>query len=169
MNKITKTLSLAVAMFAIAGMTGAFGNPAYANHVDEGCSSGHWKNDADKRNEVDFDNTAFEPTDDFDATFSAISIRVKDGPGKPTIEADPTLQQALNARGGGINALAREAVAALLNESHADIHYPMSQGDIITLVNTAIAGDDAAKEAARATLFALNHNGDDDICPLPVI
>ena len=167
MNKTTKTLSLAVAMFAITGMTGAFSSQAFAHGGEEGCSSGHWKNDADKRGEVDWDDTAFLPGDLWSTTFDPITIRVKDGPGKPTMESDPTLQQALNARGGGINALAREAVAALLNESHGNIDYPLNQGEIIALVNAAIAGDAALIESTRATLFELNHHGETVICPLP--
>jgi hypothetical protein len=135
----------------------------------EGCSPGHWKNDADKRDEVDWDDTGFDPTDEWDSIFEPITIRVKDGPGKPTLEGDPTLQQVLNAKGGKINALAREAVAALLNEGHGDIDYPLDQGAIIALVNAALPDDgDSDVEDARATLFAHNHLGEDTLCPLPV-
>jgi len=164
MNKMTKVLSFAVAMFAITGMTGAFSNQAFANG-DEGCSPGHWKNDASKRGEADWSATAFDPDDDdWDDFFTAVTLRVKSG------NADsPTLEEALNAKGGKINALAREAVAALLNESHPNIDYPLDQTDIIDLVNAAIAdGSNIAIENARATLFPLNHNGETVICPLPV-
>jgi len=165
MNKTTKTLSLAVAMFAITGMTGAFSNQAFAGNGGEGCSPGHWKNDASKRGEADWSATALDPSDDWDTFFTDVTLRVK-GVG-PTNIVD--LEDALNAKGGKINALAREAVAALLNESHPTIDYPMDQAAIIALVNAAIAGDNTDIENARAELRALNHNGDYDICPLPVI
>ena len=165
MTKITKTISFAVAMFAIAGMTGAFSNQAFANG-DEGCSPGHWKNDASKRGEADWSATAFDPdSDDWDDFFEAVTLRVKSG-----TPSDPTLEEALNAKGGKINALAREAVAALLNESHPEIDYPLTQAEIIALVNAALPDDgDSDVEDVRAQLFALNHNGETVICPLPVI
>ena len=165
MNKTTKTLSLAVAMFAIAGMTGAFNNQAFANGADEGCSPGHWKNDASKRGEADWTPTGLDPDDDkWDDFFTAVTLRTKGGD-----PADATLEEALNAKGGKINALAREAVAALLNTNHPEIDYPMTQGNIITLVDSAIASGDAAIETARADLRDLNHKGDYDICPLAVL
>jgi len=142
---------------------------------NEGCSPGFWKNDASKRGQATWDATNFDPDDKWLVILSAeldpITIRVKDGPGKPTETSDPTLLQMLNARGGGVNALAREAVAALLNESHGDIDYPLNEGEIIALVNAALPDDgDSDVEDARATLFAHNHLGEEDIpiCPLPV-
>ena len=166
MNKMTKTLSLAVAMFAITGMTGAFSNQAFAGNGGEGCSPGFWKTDASKRSQVTWDatDTPLQPGDDWDTFFDDVTLRVK-GVG-PTNIVD--LEDALNAKGGKINALAREAVAALLNEDHGDIDYPMNQVEIINLVNNAIAGDNEAIENARAILYAFNHNGESTICPLPV-
>ena len=55
-----------------------------------------------------------------------------------TDRVDPTLLEAVWARGGGINALARHAVAALLNAS-ADIGYPLSVDDVEELVCGALA------------------------------
>ena len=173
MNKTTKTLSLAVAMFAITGMTGAFSTQSFAQPGEEGCSSGFWKNDASKRGEATWDDTNFDPDDKWLVILSAeldpITIRVKDGPGKPTETSDPTLLQMLNARGGGVNALAREAVAALLNESNPEIDYPLNEGEIIDLVNDALPDDgDSDVEEARAALFEFNHFGETVICPLTV-
>jgi len=139
MNKTTKTLSLAVAMFAITGMTGAFSNQAFAGLDGEGCSPGFWKTDASKRSQVTWDatDTPIQPGQLWEDYFNPVELRVKSG------NADsPTLEEALNAKGGKINALAREAVAALLNADHGDIDYPMNQAEIIILVNAAIAGDD---------------------------
>ncbi len=167
MNKLTKTLSFAVAMFAITGMTGAFSNQAFAGDPvsvgNEGCSPGHWKNDASKRDAVDWDETTFETDDDWDEFFTAVTLRTKSG-----TPSDPTLEEALNAKGGKINALAREAVAALLNASHPDIDYEKNMAEIIALVNGAIAGGDVDIENARAELRALNHLGEETLCPLTV-
>jgi len=164
MNKTTKTLSLAVAMFAITGMTGAFTTQAFAHDGEEGCSPGHWKNDASKRGEADWSATIYDPdSDDWDDFFTAVTLRTKSG-----TPNDPTLEEALNAKGGKINALAREAVAALLNESHPNIDYPLTDTEIIDLVNAAIAGDDTDIENARAELRELNHHGETVLCPLSI-
>jgi hypothetical protein len=162
MNKITKTLSLAVAMFAIAGMTGAFSNPAYAN--GEGCSPGFWKNDASKRGAANWSGA--NPGDDFEEIFGAIdTLRVKGNNDGTT----PTLEEALNAKGGKINALAREVVAALLNIRNGSISYSLTEmqlTDAFTAVNQA---DDASIETLRAQLFTENHLGEATLCPLLVI
>jgi len=163
MNKTTKTLSLAVAMFAITGMTGAFSSQAFANG-DEGCSPGFWKNDASKRGEATWADTVFGPDELWEDFFLPVELRVKSG------NADsPTLEEALNAKGGKINALAREAVAAILNDSHPEIDYPLDFDAIQDLVNAAVSdGSNIAIENARSTLFPLNHNGETVICPLTV-
>ena len=51
-----------------------------------------------------------------------------------------TLEQALGQNGGGINALLRHAVAAVLNALHPGVDYPLTVSEIITLVNAAILG-----------------------------
>jgi hypothetical protein len=45
------------------------------------------------------------------------------------VAEEPTLLQALELKGGGLNALMRQAVAALLNYAHPDIEYEFSQED----------------------------------------
>ena len=168
MNKTTKTLSLAVAMFAITGMTGAFSNQAFAGvpepEGEEGCSPGFWKTDASKRDEATWAETIYNPDNLWEDFFDPVELRVKSG------NADsPTLEEALNAKGGKINALAREAVAALLNASHPDIDYEKNFGEIVALVNAAISdGSNIAIENARAELRPLNHLGEETLCPLTV-
>jgi len=165
MNKTTKTLSLAVAMFAITGMTGAFSSQAFAGeNGGEGCSPGFWKTDASKRGEATWDDTVFGPDELWEDIFNPVELRVKSG------NADsPTLEEALNAKGGKINALAREAVAAILNDSHPEIDYPLDLDVIQDLVNAAVSdGSNIAIENAREALFPLNHFGETVICPLTV-
>jgi len=166
MNKITKTLSLAVAMFAIAGlMTGAFTSPAYA--TDEGCSSGHYKNDSSKRTEDDWIGTTGGGSFETElGTDLDNPIRVKETTGKPTNESDPTMLQALQAKGGGMNALVRELAAALLNARNGSIHYDLTEGEIQTLFANLDQSNAADVETLRAQLFAENHKGDAALCPL---
>ncbi len=69
----------------------------------------------------------------------------------------------LNARGGGINALSRHAVAALLNSSHPDVGYGMSPAAVIAAYQAALlSGDDDAIEAQKDDFAELNEAG----CPI---
>ena len=79
--------------------------------------------------------------------------------GQGTID-DPTLLDALNAKGGGVNALARHAVAALLNASNPDVDSDFTTAQVIALVQDAIASGDF--ETAHQLLAAANEQG----CPL---
>ena len=81
--------------------------------------------------------------------------------GQNTI-ADPTLLDALNATGGGVNALARHAVAALLNASNPDVESDFTAAEVIALVQDAIAPGGITIEQAHQLLAAANEQG----CPL---
>jgi len=128
----------------------------------EGCSSGFWKTD----NKTKFGAQQWvgvTPDEKFQDTFADIDdLKVKGGGDK----TDPSMFDALNTRGGGINALAREAVAALINSQGGNgVEYPLTEAEVVTIVDTALntgAGFDAAVEDARALLFDLNHR----VCPL---
>jgi len=121
---------------------------------EEGLTPGYWKNNADK-----WDANAwvdYVPDDLFDDVFGVdITLR---GKGKTTYE-DPTLLEALGANGGGMNALARHATAAILNASHPDIAYPMSVAQIITAVQDAIAAGEDAIEDLATMLDMYNNYG----------
>ena len=69
--------------------------------------------------------------------------------------------QALGANGGGINALARHAVAALLNISHPDIAYAggMNVAGLKADVQGAIAEGEDAIEALHLLLADYNEAG----------
>ena len=73
---------------------------------------------------------------------------------------DPSLLDALNATGGGVNALARHAVAALLNASNTDVASDFTVAEVIALVQDAIESGDF--ETAAQLLAAANEQG----CPL---
>jgi|GEM_PF-2839266 len=111
---------------------------------EEGLTPGYWKNNAENWDAVSW--ITYSPEDYFNDIFGVdVTLR---GKGK-SVNENPTLLEALGANGGGINALARHATAALLNASHPDIAYPMSQAQIIAAVQSAIAeGDDAIEDLA---------------------
>jgi hypothetical protein len=56
--------------------------------------------------------------------------------------ASLTFSQALSLGGGGLNALLRQAVAALLNASSPDVDYPLTAAEVIAMTNAAIASGD---------------------------
>jgi hypothetical protein len=57
----------------------------------------------------------------------------------------PTLEEALNARGGDMNTLLRQSVAAMLNAAHPEINYPYSVVQIIELTQISIINEDYQK------------------------
>jgi hypothetical protein len=88
----------------------------------DGCTPGYWKNHLDS-----WPATGFSPDDDFDSTF-----------GVDLFDPDITLDEAVNARGGQENRLARHATAALLSAAHPDVDYPLSVAEVIAATQ---AGD----------------------------
>jgi hypothetical protein len=89
----------------------------------EGCTPGYWKQPHH------FDSwaaTGYEPGDSYDAVFGVDS-------------SIDTLLDGLRARGGGENALARHAVAALLNATSPDVSYEYSAAGVIGMVQDAYA------------------------------
>lgn len=76
-------------------------------------------------------------TESSSSTVSLMSL-----PSDTITEDDPTLLQALDARGDGVNMLAKESVAALLNAADENVRYPYSVSDVIALTQKAIAEED---------------------------
>lgn len=111
----------------------------------EGCTPGYWKQ------EQHFDSwTGYSPDQQFSSVFA---------------DAFPgmTLLQVLSQGGGGLNALGRHAVAALLDAASGDVDYDLTTSEVIALVNAAYASGDATTiEALKNRLDALNNQG----CPL---
>lgn len=86
----------------------------------QGCTPGYWKQDHH------FDSwVGYSPNDSFAAVFG--------------VAYGGTLAQAADAKGGGANALARHAVAALLNAANPDVDYLYSTADVISMVQSAFA------------------------------
>jgi hypothetical protein len=115
----------------------------------EGCTPGYWRNHADRW-------VGVAPTDDFDTTF-----------GVDLFDPDITLGTAIWLGGGGNNAFARHATAALLN-AHAKelgsleqfVNYPYTVDEVIQMVQDAMANETI--EATKDLFAAANELG----CPL---
>jgi len=87
----------------------------------EGCTPGYWRQDQH------FDSwTGYDPTDNFETVFGVDA------------SFDPhTLLDAVWLGGGGENALARHAVAALLNAASSGVDYEYSTAQVIHMVQDA--------------------------------
>jgi uncharacterized repeat protein (TIGR01451 family) len=114
----------------------------------EGCTPGFWKQPQH------FDSwVGFLTTQTFNDVFG-VNVTLSTG------GDDATLLEALQSGGGGINALARHAVAALLNASSPDVDSDFTTAEVIALVQAAVASGDF--ETAKNLLAASNEAG----CPL---
>jgi len=93
-----------------------------------GCSHGFWKKHADEW------PTAYLPNDNFDKTFSDDTFECD------AFDPDITLMDALElgGGGGGLGALARQAVAALRSAAHPDVDYELTVGEVMDKVQWAI-------------------------------
>lgn len=114
-----------------------------------GCSHGFWKTHPDE-----WEATAYDPGASFNSTFECDAF-----------DPDITLLAALKLQGegGGLNALAREAVAAVLNAAHPEEDYPLTPEEVLTKVQAAVDSDEY--EATKDELEA--HNNDEfGGCPL---
>lgn len=111
----------------------------------DGCTPGYWKQ---TQHFDSWEATGLAPADNYDATFGVASGN------------DWSLLDALEAKGGGENALARHATAALLNASNPDVSYEYSAAEVIALVQYAY--DTGHFEAVKDLLAEQNELG----CPL---
>ena len=113
---------------------------------DEGCTPGYWKQPQH------FDSwEGYGRNQEFEQVFAV------------NVPGDPTLLEALKAHGGGINALERHAVAALLNASSSGVDYPLTEAEVKAKVKAAIdSGDPAIIEATKDELAQYNELG----CPI---
>jgi hypothetical protein len=148
---------------ANASGTGYFSNTmvqdsdvAWVKCADEpelqGCTPGYWK----QSDHFDSWPVPYLPTTKFSAVFgSVITVRLSD----TTTVTDPSLLNALRARGGNINAAARHVVAALLNGASGDVEYNLSAAEVISLWKSTYPGD---VEEMKDRLAMYNEQG----CPL---
>jgi len=139
---------------------------------DEGCTPGYWKQAQHWDSWYNY-GPANGFFDVFERTITIKwSMKVErplinkttllqaNGAGKPLPTENPTLLQALQANGGGINALARHAVAALLNASSPNVSYPYTVDEVIEMTKAAI--DSESFNATKDLFETANEAG----CPL---
>lgn len=93
----------------------------------EGCTPGYWR----QPHHFDSYPAEYQPDDLFNEVFDVAAF-----------DSDLTLAQATRLRGGGLNALGRHAVAALLNAASDDVSYDRSVDSVIASFNAAYATGD---------------------------
>ncbi|MDK3018043.1 DUF7507 domain-containing protein [Pseudodonghicola flavimaris] len=110
-----------------------------------GLTPGFWKNNA-----IQHEASAWPATSDGELIYAPDQTldTVFDIPAGYGDLAGVTLVDALGLQGGGVNALMRHAVAALLNATSAVVAYPASAPQVIAWTNTALA--DGAKPVLNA-------------------
>src|SRR5262249_4636774 len=116
----------------------------------EGCSQSFWKT------HLAAWPTTHQPSDTVGSLFAGLPPRI----------ASLTLLQALRTDGGGLNALTRQGIAAVLNAAHPEVDYPIPETGVVDMVNTAVASGDASTIAsATMTLATFNGLGARGFCP----
>jgi hypothetical protein len=139
-------LLVAVSTTAAVPLQNAYAAGPYPPDGGEGCTPGFWKNHPEEW------PAPYDPSDEFDEVFGVVIA------GDPTL----TLGEALELGGGGENALARHAVAALLNAASGDVNFEFTVAEVINIVQEAIATGNI--EEAKNELEAENET----VCPLPL-
>lgn len=134
------------------GVTVTFHNSFIPVGGGEGCTPGYW------RQPQHFDSwTNHLPGDSFDSVFDPDGVALVRPESGTT--ASLTLLQAVRLRGGGVNALIRHTVAALLNAESAGVSYDLTPGEVLAKYTAAIGGDVEGQKDEFATF---NEQG----CPL---
>jgi hypothetical protein len=159
--------SLTVQALSVDNPGGESGNPASFDWIaaalsippvsgGQGCTPGYWKQD----HHFDSWGLRFKPTDLFSDVFGP-TITIKVGKKKKKV-TDPTLLQALKAKGGGIKALARHTVAALLNAASPGVSYDLMIKEVIDEFNAVYPGTKQDYNSLKDVFVSFNEQG----CPL---
>jgi hypothetical protein len=112
----------------------------------EGCTPGFWKN---TEKHLPAWVGYYTPTTPFSDVFENAF---------PGLD----LAQVLRAKGGGLNALGRHTVAALLNGANSDISYGMTDADVIAAFNAVYPGSKNEYTELKNEFAAANESG----CPI---
>jgi hypothetical protein len=114
----------------------------------KGCTPGYWK----QPQHIDSWPSGYAPSDSYNVAFGVTS----------SFGSGFTLLEALGLGGGGENALARHAVAALLNAAHPSVNYTYpTEAQVISMVQQAYQS--GSYEATKNLFDAANNTG---TCPL---
>ncbi|MGH8469757.1 MAG: hypothetical protein ACREVY_12490 [Gammaproteobacteria bacterium] len=111
----------------------------------QGCTPGYWK----QSQHFDSWTSPYTPSSLFSAVFENAF------PGM-------TLLQVLEQGGGGLTALGRHTVAALLNAASPDVSYDLTVSEVIAQFNQTFPGTNTAYEDLKNTFEGFNEQG----CPL---
>lgn len=123
-----------------------FRDPSVPEFGGEGCTPGYWK----QPQHFDAWTAPYTSSTLFSSVFDNAF------PGR-------TLVQVLRLNGGGLNALGRHAVAALLSAASSGVDYDMTVAEVISAFNAAYASGDASMITNQKNVFdMLNNQG----CPL---
>ena len=117
-----------------------------------GCTPGYWKQPQHRDAWV-----GYSPEDSFQSAFGCTLTINWSAKGKPEDVYNPTLLQALQANGGGHSALARHAVAALLNAANPNVIYPRTIEQIRQMVCAAISSENV--DVVKDKLAEWNERG----------
>ena len=154
---INSKLNLGTAeVFAVDGATTVvtFTN-AFKPAADQGCTPGFYK-----QTQHFSSWTTYVPTQTVGSVFANVDASL----------SGESLLQALQGGGGpgligGETILLRAAVAALLNASNTNVHYPLTAAQVISEVNAALATADRDTILQLATALDNDNNGPGG-CPL---
>jgi hypothetical protein len=115
----------------------------------EGCTPGYWKNHTIYKNRNAW--VTYTPDQTFNSVFENAF------PGK-------TLLQVLKQGGGGLYALGRHTVAALLNAANPDVAYPLTPGQVINKFNWVYPSNKRKYNRLKRKFEKYNELG----CPNPI-
>jgi hypothetical protein len=141
-NTVTGTNEIRLEPFGKPHVVTFYNKSDYTPPTGLGCTPGFWKNSTGSW-------VGYAPGQDFDAVF-----------GVNLFNPNITLLQAASLGGGGKNAMARHAVAALLSAAHPGVEYPITGAAVIAGVQAAAASGDY--ETLKNSLAAWNELN----CPL---
>jgi len=120
---------------------------------NEGCTPGYWRSDLES-----WEQTGLSPEYKFSEVFGLLESEIIEINLKQYQILDPTLGQAVNANGGGLDALIRHSVAALLNSQSA-INYPLTSEQVVLSFYESYSSENY--EDTKNMFVELNENG----CP----
>ena len=124
---------------------------------NEGCSHGFWKN-----HEGEWPS-GYNTGDLLNSIFNQECLY---GLGNNTLlEALDFSGGSGKGNAGAAKILLRQAVAALLNASHPDIDFPMTEAEVLSEVNSALCSDDRDMMLELASTLSRLNDGE---CPLPL-
>jgi hypothetical protein len=116
----------------------------------EGCTPGFWKQDQ----HFDSWTAPYTPDTTLGSVFDPDLLA------DAGVDPDTTLLEALETGGGGVDALLRHGVAALLNAASDDVDYPFTVEQVVDMVNDALMSGDF--EGTKDVLEGANEAS----CPL---